>query len=199
MALVEIKHAAVSLCRDYFLDRFLSPLKDHGAGDLWIAGGAIRDWWLHRKPQSDIDVWFGGGEAISAAKKAAEALGWALTRETAASVNYRTDKGQWVQFVQKHFFPNLEETLAQFDFTVCCGGVGLDGRVLVHEDFFVDLSMRRLAFNAIPFPTSSFKRSAKYAEKGFKFCPDEQRKLLSALQSELAGATLEQAEARYME
>lgn len=196
MNLYEPVHPAVELCVEYFKERFFDKLP---SSTFWIAGGAVRDWWLHRKPQSDIDLWFPCAEQVVTAKAEAEIAGWTLTKETAASVNYRTDKGAWVQFVQKHHFATLLQTLEQFDFTVCCAGLDRAGTLLVHKDFFVDLAMRRLAFNSIPFPTSSFKRSAKYAEKGFKFCPKEQQRLLEAMQAELLVDTVEEAEARYME
>lgn len=190
-------HPALQLCEEYFHERVLSVLV---VG--WVAGGAIRDWFALREVKQDIDVWFADEASFNLASCNAKNAGWTETKDTGATVNFRTDRGQWVQLIRKHYFADLPATLDNFDFTVCCGGVHtVDGhsKLLVHPSFFIDLAMRRLAFNAIPFPTSSFKRSAKYIEKGFKFCPDEQSKLLAALQKELATSTVEQAEARYME
>ena len=196
MNLYSPNHPAVVLCVEYFKDRVFDKIP---SATLWIAGGAVRDWWLHRKPKSDIDVWFPNADQLAIAKADAELAGWKLTKETAASVNYRTDKGQWVQFVQKHYFASLSQTVEKFDFTVCCAGVERGGTLLVHKDFFIDLAMKRLAINALPYPTSTFKRSAKYAEKGFGFCPMEQKKLLEAMQAELLIETVAEAESRYME
>lgn len=196
MKLYTPNHPAVEVCCGYFNERVFERLP---TAKFWIAGGAIRDWWLYRKPKSDIDLWFPCAEQVAIAKLDAELAGWKLTKETNASVNYRTDKGQWVQFVQKHYFDSLIATLEKFDFTVCCAGIDRDGTIVVHNDFFIDLAMKRLALNTIPYPVSTFKRSAKYAEKGFRFCPKEQQKLFEAVQAELLVGTIEDAEEKYME
>jgi len=195
--LIEVKHDAVPACIDYFNTRFFAPLAEKGATNLWIAGGAVRDWFTHRRPQADIDFWFANMEDWDKAKKAAEELGWRLEKETPASVNFK-HKGQWIQFIKKHFFKDMEDSLNNFDFTVCCGAVDKN-RVLVHQDFFIDLAMRRLAFHALPYPAATFKRAAKYTGKGFKFCPTQQNRLLEALKTELNTITLEEANSLYMD
>jgi hypothetical protein len=168
------------------------------AGNFWIAGGALRDWVCHRKSLSDIDCWFPDMQAIHAATEEAKKV-WTLTKETAATINWKTENGKWVQFVKKTFYPSLQATIEAFDFTACCLGVDREGNVLCHQDALGDIALRRLAFNQILFPTSTFKRMAKYCEKGFRICPDQQSILLAALKKELAESTIELAESRYME
>jgi hypothetical protein len=186
-------HPSEAMCSEYFM-QILKPIHDTGAR-AWIAGGAVRDWYVHRKVLSDVDVWFPSKEDMD---RAAQGVAWKPTKDTNASINYRVDGKWWVQLVKKHFFSDMEATIAAFDFTVCCAAT--DGKSLItHPHFFIDLALKRLAFNTIPFPVSTWKRCAKYMEKGFKLCPDEQNKLLIALKGELADLTVEQANERYME
>jgi hypothetical protein len=75
-----------------------------------------------------------------------------------------------VQLIKKHFFPTPEETISNFDFTVCCVAVTPSGDVVHHERFFEDLAGRRLAINALPFPLSTLERLQRYVSKGYLAC-----------------------------
>lgn len=185
---------AFTECVKYFNKNVFGKVQ----GNYWIAGGALRDWVCHRKPLSDIDCWFPDQESVNEATTEAKKI-WTLTTETAATINWKTENGKWIQFVKKTFYPSLQATIEAFDFTVCCLGIDRDGTVLHHQDALGDIALRRIAFNKILFPTSTFKRLAKYCEKGFRICPDQQSVLLLALQKELRESTIEEAESRYME
>lgn len=187
-----MSHPATKLCNEYFEDKVFSCLGE----DCWVAGGAVRDWWLHRRVTSDVDVWFACEAHLLSAKEKADKT-WKLIKETPASINYKNG-GMWVQLIKKHYFPSMKTTVDAFDFTVCCAAT--NGKEFIHHDhFFIDLTMKRLAFNAIPYPVSTWKRCSKYMERGFKLCPDEQNKLLSAMKKELETFTIEEANERYME
>jgi hypothetical protein len=187
-------NAAFTECSKYFQKHVFSQVQ----GNYWIAGGALRDWVLYRKPMSDIDCWFSCSADLELAKENASKV-WTLTKETNATINWKTPSSKWVQFVKKTYYPNLQSTIESFDFTACCIGLGRDGEVYCHAEALTDIALRRLAFNQILFPASTFKRMAKYCEKGFRICPDQQSVLLAALKKELTESTVEQAEARYME
>lgn len=102
------------------------------------------------------------------------------------------------KLICKHYFESPSATIEAFDFTVSCGAT--DGATcFFHDHFFIDLCMRRLAFNKITYAISTWKRCQKYIARGFKLCPDEEKKLLAAMKAELADATIEEAEERYME
>ena len=188
------EHPAEKMCAEYF-GELLKPLTDVGV-TFWVAGGAIRAWFQERKVTSDIDVWF-PSESEWTKAKAVAGKAWRLTKETPATANYAAG-GKWVQLVRKHYFESPEATIAAFDFTVACGATDCI-QCYFHEHFFIDLTMRRLAFNNIVYPLSTWRRCQKYAEKGFRLCPDEEKKLLAAMKEELADSTIEEADARYME
>lgn len=189
-----MKHPAEQLCADYF-GEILKPLIDAKV-TFWVAGGAVRSWFQERAVNSDIDVWFPSEDEWNKAKAVAGKV-WTLTKETPASANYAAGR-KWIQLIRKHYFPTPEATIAAFDFTVACAATDCKS-LFFHDHFFIDLCMRRLAFNQIIYPVSTWKRCQKYIAKGFKLCPDEESKLLAALKDELATSTIEQADARYME
>lgn len=170
-----------------------------GDAECWIAGGCIRDWWSTRKVGSDIDVWFPDDRNLGIASDAAKSNGWFITKETNASINWSTKSKLWVQFIKKHFFASIDETLSAFDFTVCCAGITRHGEMKWHQDFAADLAAKRLAISKMTYPLSTWRRCLKYAEKGFKLCPDQERIILSALKGELESMTIEDANRRYME
>jgi hypothetical protein len=192
--IIKSTNVAFSECVKYFNSQVFSKVD----GDYWIAGGALRDWVMYRKPMSDIDCWFANQQTFDAATENAKKV-WSLTKETEATINWKTDTGKWVQFIKKTFYADLQSTIEAFDFTACCIGVDRSGTVMHHQEALADIALKRLAFNAILFPTSTFKRVAKYCEKGFKICPDQQTILLGALKRALAESTIEEANARYME
>jgi hypothetical protein len=189
-----MSHPAETLCAEYFA-KILKPLTDAGV-TFWVAGGAIRSWFQDRKVTSDIDVWFPCESEWRKAKETADKV-WKLTKETAATANYAAGRN-WIQLVRKHYFSTPEATIEAFDFTVSCGATDC-ASCYFHPYFFIDLCMNRLAFNKITYPLSTWRRCQKYAEKGFKLCPDEEKKLLAALKEELAFSTIEEANTRYME
>ena len=187
-------HPAEQLCADYFAE-ILKPLIDADV-TFWVAGGAIRSWFQERNVSSDIDISFPSEAEWNKAKAVADKA-WTLTKATPASANYSAGR-KWIQLICKHYFPTPEATIDAFDFTIACGATDCRN-CFFHDHYFIDLCMHRLAFHKITYPVSTWRRVQKYAAKGFKLCPDEEKKLLAALQDELSEITIEEAEARYME
>jgi len=188
-------HPAERMCAEYF-EGIFKPLIDAQV-TFWVAGGAIRSWFETRTVKSDIDVWFPSEMEWHKAKLIAGKV-WVPTKETNASANYSAGGKYWVQLVRKHYFKDPESTIAEFDFTVACAATDCRD-CFFHEHFFIDLCMKRLAFNKIPYPLSTWRRCQKYIARGFVLCPDEELKLLEAMKAELADTTIEQANTRYME
>lgn len=149
------------------LGQFKSLLEIVAPG--WIAGGAVRDFFAQQPTDSDIDVFFSDAAGFT---KATNALGShehaTKLYENPAMIAFRWH-GKTVQCIRQHFFASPVETIAAFDFTVCCCAVDLT-EVYVHEHFFADLAGRRLAINALPFPLSTLERLQKYGKKGFVAC-----------------------------
>lgn len=193
---VQCSHVLAKQCCEYFTSKVLSSLGGHG----WIAGGCIREWWISRSiKNTDVDIWFPNEASVAFAKDKALSHNWKLTKETAASINFSTSNGIWVQLIKKCYFPTPADTIAAFDFTVCCAAVSQDG-LIHHQDFFADLAAKRLAFNEILYPLSTLDRVRKYVAKGFTLCPDQNTLLMGRVREEfLSGATLPELQARYME
>lgn len=54
--------------------------------------------------------------------------------------------------------------------------------IMHHKDFFEHLATKRLVIdNNLPFPVSSFERSFKYRDYGYKLCRESKIKLLTAI------------------
>lgn len=135
--------------------------------DGWVAGGAVRDYFTHGMPKSDIDIFFHGEPAFTAAKAKLRKK-YGITRENSAFTEFRV-RNKRVQLIQSRYFPTADETIAAFDFTVCCAAV-TRGFVAHHPCFFEHLAARKLVINALPFPLSTMERMQKYIRKGFSIC-----------------------------
>lgn len=135
----------------------------------WIAGGAVRDHFASMSLSSDIDIFFATKakftEAVELTKKNT-AFKPQYTHDTLAAFTWQ---GKTVQFIGTHFFNSPEETIANFDFTVCSCAVDTEN-VYLHPHFFEDLAARRLAINELPFPLSTLERMIKYIKRGFTPC-----------------------------
>lgn len=146
----------------------------------WIAGGSVRDYFARVQSASDIDVFFPSVDAFNVSLAT-------ISRSNARQI-YDHDhvvgfilNRRHVQLIKKHFFPTPEETISNFDFTVCCVAVTPGGDVVHHEHFFEDLSGRRLAINALPFPLSTLERLQRYVSKGYLACNGTLMQLAEAI------------------
>lgn len=147
----------------------------------WIAGGALRDYFSRKPNTSDVDVFFPSTAARLYAMQSLEAAGARKVYSNENLEGYHF-KGYHVQLVKHYQFASIEETVDDFDFTVCCAAIGHDGRVVIHEDFFEDLAARRLAVHNLNYPLGTLARIPRYVEKGFKPCSGTLLKLAKAIQ-----------------
>lgn len=132
----------------------------------WVAGGAVRDYFSVGYVTSDIDIYFPNQKEFDKLRE--HLLKFAtLTFENDKVINFDWI-GKKIQLI-KIFFNSVTETIAEFDFTVCCAGVDRTN-VYHHETFFVDLARRRLVINKLPYPLSTLRRLQKYILKGYKIC-----------------------------
>lgn len=160
-----------SMCHERFKD--ILEIVQPG----WIAGGALRDFFAMMPQSSDIDVFFHSKEEFTTASTKSKEL---YDREHVQGFMF---KNRHVQLIKNHFFEGPEETIAQFDFTVCCVAIQADGEIFHHEHFFDDLCGRRLAINSMPFPLSTLERLQKYVAKGFLACNGTLLQISTGIQS----------------
>jgi hypothetical protein len=184
-------------CVKYFNKIILNELKDHCI--VWVAGGAVRDYFSIGKLTTDIDLYFPDVDNFEKAKKyLMEQKTVKVTKEEDGktiiesypkplakkyfendNVIMVTYKGRKFDLIKK-YFPSPELTISEFDFTVSCAAVDL-GKVYTHETFFIDLAKRQLMINKLPFPLSTMWRMQKYIQKGFYMCSGEMLKLSKAI------------------
>jgi hypothetical protein len=136
----------------------------------WIAGGSLRDFFSRMPLTSDVDLFFASDAERQEAARRLSASGVAKPLYDHSHVQCFMFKNRHVQLIKKHFFAGPEETISQFDFTVCCVAMSSSGELFHHENFFEDLAGRRLAINQLPFPLSTLERLQKYVAKGFVAC-----------------------------
>ncbi len=148
----------------------------------WIAGGSLRDYFQRKPCNSDVDVFFRNPDDL------AEGI-WTIERTNSTRIYDKPNirgymfKGQHIQLIKNRFFDGPEETIAEFDFTVCCAAIDQSGLVYVHEDFFEDLAANRLSINQLDYPLGTLARLPRYIGKGFQPCKGTLLKLAKAMQS----------------
>jgi hypothetical protein len=144
----------------------LAELKEGGV-ICWIAGGALRDYFLPNQENYDrAAAYFKGKEA---------------------KVIWESDNGMKVRYKRRIYdlikihFAGPQETIDSFDFTAC--QLACDGnKMFVGPTTFMDLAKRQLMINNITYPPSTLSRAFKYHHKGFSICQGEMRKIVEAIQ-----------------
>jgi hypothetical protein len=157
----------------------LTELKEAGI-NTWIAGGAIRDYFMGVKITTDYDLFFPNEEEYEKAKN--------FFKDKEAEVKWESENGMKVRYngrtydLVKKFFETPQATIDAFDFTVSMFSVDSE-RVYHGESSFIDLAKRQLMFNKITYPASSMSRAFRYYKKGFSMCQGEMKKLVESIQS----------------
>jgi hypothetical protein len=157
----------------------LAELKESGI-KTWIAGGALRDYFMAVKITSDYDLFFPNETEYQKAKTFFKAKN--------AEVKWESENGMKVRYngktydLVKKFFENPQSTIDAFDFTVSMFAVDND-KVYFGETTFIDLAKRQLMINKITYPASTMSRAFRYYKKGFSMCQGEMKKLVQAIQS----------------
>lgn len=157
----------------------------------WIAGGAIRDYFMGTKIKTDYDMFFPNQQEYEKAV--------VFFKAKNAVVKWESDNGCKVKYnnrtfdLVKHFFSDPQTTIDAFDFTVCMFAVDTD-KLYYGETSFIDLAKRQLMINKILYPASTMKRAFKYYEKGFKMCVGEMAKMVEAIRNDMPSLTAEQVD-----
>jgi len=157
----------------------LTELKEENI-NCWVAGGAVRDYFLGLPVTSDIDLFFPDERNYN--------LAVSYFDEAGAKTIWESDNGMKVELdgktfdLVKKFFLSPQATIEAFDFTVSMFAVDLK-TVYTAPTSFIDLAKKQLMVNKITFPASSMSRAFKYHRKGFWICQGEQRKLIEAVQA----------------
>ncbi|WP_288983300.1 hypothetical protein [uncultured Flavobacterium sp.] len=157
----------------------LTELKEVGI-NTWIAGGAIRDYFMGVKIKTDYDLFFPNQVEYEKCKTYFNAKG--------AEVRWESDNGMKVKYngktfdLVKKYFETPQATIDNFDFTVSMFAVDYE-KVYFGETTFIDLAKRQLMLNKIPYPASTMSRAFRYYGKGFKMCLGEMKKLCEAIQA----------------
>jgi hypothetical protein len=145
----------------------------------WIAGGALRDYFMGVPIKTDHDLFFPDEENYQKAVK--------FFKDKNAENIWESDNGCKFKFNRrtfdliKKFFPSPQETINQFDFTVSMFAVD-DKQVYHGETSFIDLAKRQLMINKITYPPSTMSRAFRYYKKGFSMCLGEMAKLVKSIQ-----------------
>ena len=138
-------------------------------GYCWIAGGAIADFFLDKKPY-DIDVYFPSekarNKAINVLKNLKAKVIWEYPLGT--KVLYRG-----MRYDLMYLKPTPEECFEEFDYTVCCAAIDNKEKFFSHPDFFDHLEKKELHYLAgaqakgANHPINKAKRLQKYLKKGY--------------------------------
>ena len=148
--------------------------------NCWLAGGAIRDYFMGVPVHTDYDIFFPNETEYQKCYVYLKAKG--------CEVKWESDNGMKVMYngkkydLVKKFFPTPQETINAFDFTVSMFAVDSE-HVYFGESSFIDLAKKQLMLNKIPFPASTMSRAFRYYKKGFTMCGGEMKKLVEAIQN----------------
>lgn len=156
----------------------LTELKEAGV-NCWLAGGALRDYFMGVKIKTDYDLFFPSEVEYDKAK--------VYFKAKDCTVKWESDNGMKVVYngktfdLVKKYFANPQETIDAFDFTVSMFAVDTE-KVYSGETTFIDLAKRQLMINKITYPASTMSRAFRYYKKGFSMCLGEMKKLVESIQ-----------------
>lgn len=162
-----------------------------------VAGGCFKNI-FYEEPIKDIDLYFRSESDFDTAIKRAKELAkegeyrFVYKNKKVESYFDKTAKIR-LEFI-KSIFGEPEKIIEKFDFTVTKFAFYQDNawveddaflsqfRVVFHEDFFEHLHTKRLVIDdELLFPFSSFERSYRYRDYGYRLCGESKIKLLKAI------------------
>lgn len=162
-----------------------------------IAGGCFKNIFKNEKIK-DVDLYFRDesdyNRAIERAEKLKSEKIYRFVFKNKKVVSYYDKENKVrLEFI-KTLFGDPIDIISKFDFTITKFAFYLDRdfieeesflsqfRVAFHEDFFEHLHTSRLVIDEeLLFPFSSFERSYRYRDKGYKLCRESKIKLLQAI------------------
>lgn len=151
--------------------------------DAILAGGAISSVFMDL-PVKDYDIFFRTKENLEQALYPLDALCEdsedcfkVIETDTACTYSIGTITLQLISM--DYILGSPEEVLSKFDFTCCMGAYCFKiGEFVLHKDFLLHLSQRKLAYNInSKFPIASMYRIKKYLKKNFSISGIELIKL----------------------
>lgn len=163
----------------------------------FIAGGCFKNIFMDKKIK-DIDIFFECEEDRIEAETyydQNEDYNFYYTNDKVKSYKHK-QYGTVVELVRS-VYGTPEEVLNKFDFTVTKFAYfkktevtendeeeaeGITYKVLVHENFFEHLTLKRTVIdNEIPFPVSTFERIIRYTNYGFYPCKETKKKIIESI------------------
>lgn len=183
-------------CVEYFNDLILTDLNHYFEDQkpkIWIAGGAIRNYFMGIPPvKTDIDIFYsnksfnepeyytGGQYALTQFMNFFQSReGYELIFSNDNAVKIRS-KGITYDIIHGHEYSDPVDCIDSFDFTICQFAVDQE-RVYHGEHSFIDLAKRQLMINQIDFPLGTLRRTLRYTRKGFRICTGELHKIAQAI------------------
>ncbi len=167
----------ISNATNFFYDLILGELQNNSI-KCWIAGGAVRDFFMDRKAQSDYDIFFPNETELEKAKKYFINNGAEVKWESENGIKLIYNKN--IFDLVKIYYSTPEKTIQSFDFTVSMFAVD-NKKVYCGEYSFEDLDERVLMINKITYPESSLKRAFRYYKRGFTMPVNEISKLYNEI------------------
>ena len=150
------------------------------SSDCWIAGGAITDFFLGRKIR-DIDVFFPSEKLTVKGKNKLINLGGKVTYEYPSGFCMKY-KGNSYDLCS--IGATAQETIDNFDYTVCSIAVDKNQKFVHHPDYFKDLQEKEIHYignHPNKFYVNKAKRLLRYMDKGFNIDQENLEKWLSML------------------
>jgi hypothetical protein len=160
--------------------------------NAWVAGGAVRDYFLYNNITSDIDLYFANQESFDGVKewmlnniipfKQVPSSNYYKIHKETGVIIYDTKNSLKIRYKNIEFdlvkiFRNDEiQTINSFDMTVCGAAVSSKGVFMV-PDFLLDLASKKIHFQNLHSPFSTLLRLEKYIKKGFSCSYSELHKL----------------------
>lgn len=147
----------------------------------WIAGGAIRRWFVGGERLSDIDVFFKNEKSMQDYIGLLTGQGAQKLSEHKNVITY-SYHDYLIQCIRIKYYEKVEDLLDSFDFTVC--QFAYDGfKVFSTPEAIISVTRKHLGMHGISkeFAVDSLRRAFKYAKKGYYPCNGTIQKLADSL------------------
>lgn len=156
----------IKIQNDYLLGRkpIVSPIPG-----VWIAGGAIRQWFVGEEKTSDVDVFASSEEKMR--QFITEKMSGAEKSVNNERLESFIHSGQIIQCIKYKYFSSMEELIDSFDYNVCrFVWDGVD--VCAAEDAIIGVLRKTLSVHKITegLEADSLRRAFKYQRKGYTPC-----------------------------
>jgi hypothetical protein len=163
-------HILNSLLKDIFGET------NYNGQFFFIAGGALTSVFSGTQI-NDLDFFFYSESGLESMKNIFESdKKYPLKFSTDSALSYSCN-GIKVQLIKK-IYGNEWDIIKQFDFKICMAAFNpVLQSYTVDNDFFYDLSRRRLTYNPGNYPIASLWRVKKFIKRGYEFPPIDSIKL----------------------